>query len=58
VVVTNEQGTVIGAGSLGLGSTSPGGDCVFSFTVADLPEALLRGGGVAPGQGDVLPCAA
>jgi hypothetical protein len=43
VVVTNEQGTVIGTGSLGLGSTSPDRDCVFNFTVADLPEARFYG---------------
>jgi hypothetical protein len=44
VVVTNEQGTVVGTGSLGLGSASPGGDCVFNFTVAGLPpEARFYG---------------
>jgi hypothetical protein len=43
VVVTNEQGTVIGTGSLGLGSASPGGDCVFNFTVAGLPEGRFYG---------------
>jgi hypothetical protein len=43
VVVTNEQGTVIGTGSLGQGSTSPDGDCVFNFTVAGVPEARFYG---------------
>jgi D-arabinose 1-dehydrogenase-like Zn-dependent alcohol dehydrogenase len=43
VVVTNEQGTVVGTGSLGPGSTTSSLDCDFTFTVADLPEARFYG---------------
>jgi hypothetical protein len=42
VVVRDESGTTIAAGRLGVGAyTRDGGDCIFEFTIDDVPEAAF-----------------